>query len=148
MVAERVREVRKKQGLTAAQLAQHCAERGYPELTTQALSNIESGRRDKDGRRRRFVTVDELMTLALVLEVAPVYLLIPPLPSPEQPLPDDAAELSTVTHVWQGFIKGERPLPGMDPQRFLSEVPREEFTRLMHRMAEVNEAGQAGESRG
>lgn len=140
VVAERIREVRKKQGMTAAQLARLCADRGYPELTTQALSNIESGRRDKEGRRRRYVTADELMALAVVLEVAPVYLLIPPLPSPDQPLPDDAAERHTLARVWQSFIKGEKPLPGMDPQRFLSEVPPEEFTRSLHRMAEVNDA--------
>ncbi|MDK1348010.1 helix-turn-helix transcriptional regulator [Streptomyces sp. 378] len=147
-MAERVREVRRKQGMTAAQLAEVCANLGYPELTTQALSNIESGRRDKDGRRRRYVTVDELIGLARALEVAPVYLLIPPLPSPDQPLPDDAAEANALTHVWQAFIKGERPLPGMDPQRFLSEVPREEFTRLLHRLVEANDTGEAGGPRG
>jgi transcriptional regulator with XRE-family HTH domain len=148
VVAERVREVRKKQGLTAAQLASLCADRGYPELTTQALSNIESGRRDKEGRRRRYVTADELMALAVVLEVAPVYLLIPPLPSEEQPLPDDAAERHTLARVWQSFIKGERPLPGMDPQRFLSEVPPEEFARSLQRLAEANDAEAAGKDHG
>lgn len=132
--------MRKKQGLTAAQLAEYCANLGYPELTTQALSNIESGRRDKAGKRRRYVTVDELIALSRALEVAPVYLLIPPLPSPEQPLPDDAWEISALAHVWQSFIKGESPLPGMDPQRFLTEVPPEEFARLVNRMAEENAA--------
>lgn len=145
VVAERVREVRRKQGLTAAQLAEFCARLGYPELTTQALSNIESGRRDKDGRRRRYVTVDELIGLARALEVAPVYLLIPPLPSPDNPLPGDAAEISALARVWQAFIKGERPLPGMDPQRFLSEVPPEEFGRLVDRMAAENAAKGQGD---
>lgn len=136
VVAHRIREVRKKQGMTAAQLAGRCAEQGFPGLTAQALSNIESGRRDKEGKRRRDVTVDELMALAWVLHVAPVYLLTPPLPSPDLPLPGDPHEFVTLTKMWQQFIKGEQPMAGMDPQRFLAEVPKEEFERLLARLAE------------
>lgn len=121
--------------MTAQQLADVCRELGYEEITAQALSNIESGRRNTEGERRRYVTVDELMALAVALQVAPVYLLVPPLPDAAYPLPIDAHEQLGLSHVWQRFIRGERPLPGMDEQLFLSEVPREEFTRLLNRLA-------------
>lgn len=79
LVAERVTCVRKSRGMTAQDLAERCAttEVGAPEITAQTISNIETGRRDKDGRRRRAVTVDELMSLAVALQVPPADLLAP-----------------------------------------------------------------------
>jgi hypothetical protein len=59
-----------------AELAARCAELGAGHLTENVIENIESGRRDKQGRRRRDVTVDELLTLAVALNVAPVHLLV------------------------------------------------------------------------
>lgn len=137
VVAERIQQVRQKRGWTVKQLAEQCAAAGAPELTAHALYNIGNGRRDEQGNRRRFVTVDELLTLALVLEVAPVYLLVPTTPAPDYPLPVDATEQLTMSRVWERFIRGEAPLPGMDAQNFLSEVPREEFRAVMDRI--VNE---------
>ncbi|MEU9657565.1 helix-turn-helix domain-containing protein [Streptomyces chartreusis] len=139
VVADRVRKVRRKRGLTAQQLAQRCAVAGFPDITAQTLSNIETGRRNKEGERRRFITVEELMALAVVLEVAPVYLLVPPSPADDEPLPSDAQEQAALSAVWQRFIRGEAPLPGMDPQNFLSEVPREEFRAVMDRI--IKEGG-------
>lgn len=49
-------------------LADRCAEVGAPEVNRSVLANIESGRRDS-------VSVDELMILALALDVSPVDLL-------------------------------------------------------------------------
>lgn len=76
IVAEQVIFRRTAAGLTRSQLAQLCAKRGYP-LTYEMLANIETGRRVKDGKRRREVTVDELVMLAEVLGVAPVLLVVP-----------------------------------------------------------------------
>jgi transcriptional regulator with XRE-family HTH domain len=76
VIARRIVAFRKRLDLTRDQLAARCAELGYPELTSPALANIETGRR-KDGRRRRDVTVDELMVLARALKVAPSVLLFP-----------------------------------------------------------------------
>jgi transcriptional regulator with XRE-family HTH domain len=76
-VAQRVREIRQSRGWTAKDLAERCAEVGVPEITAAVIANIETGRRDADGRRRRDVTIDEALALAYALEVPPVFLLIP-----------------------------------------------------------------------
>lgn len=85
-MAARIREARKARGWLAADLAARCADAGHPELTENVLENIESGRRDKTGRRRRAVTVDELRVLADVLGFSPADVLggLPPgtLPGP------------------------------------------------------------------
>jgi len=77
VVAERVRELRKRRGLTAQQLSDLCAAAGAPELTAAALANIETGRR-KEGRRTRLVTVDEALILGRVLDAPASLLFLPP----------------------------------------------------------------------
>lgn len=69
VTARRVRELRQQWGWSAAELAERCAEWGHPQLTASVIANIESGRRDKNGRRRRDVTVDEAFAFARVLQV-------------------------------------------------------------------------------
>jgi len=76
-IGQRVREIRDSRGWTANDLAARCGEAGSPEITKAVLANIEGGRRDKDGTRRREVTVDELLALALALEVPPLLLFVP-----------------------------------------------------------------------
>lgn len=80
VVAGRVREARKARGWLTGDLAARCAELGRAELTGNVIENIESGRRDKDGRRRRDVTVDELRVLADALDFSPADVLggLPP----------------------------------------------------------------------
>jgi transcriptional regulator with XRE-family HTH domain len=75
VVGARVRALRKARDWTTDQLAQRCAELGAPELTDQVLFNIEAGRPDKEKRRRRYVTVEELLVLAQALTVSPADLL-------------------------------------------------------------------------
>jgi ribosome-binding protein aMBF1 (putative translation factor) len=74
-VAARVREARRRRNWLTDDLAARCAELGHPELTRAVLENIESGRRDKDGRRRRYVTVEELRVLADALGFSPADVL-------------------------------------------------------------------------
>lgn len=76
-LGEQLVRVRRAAGLTREQLAERCAEAGWPALTTAALGNLETGRRDKSGRRRREVTVDELVVLSYVLDVPALTLLLP-----------------------------------------------------------------------
>ncbi|MGW3374055.1 helix-turn-helix transcriptional regulator [Streptomyces hydrogenans] len=76
-VAERVKELRKRRGLTAQRLAELCAEAGAPELTAASLANIETGRK-KDGRRTRMITVDEALALAYVLDAPISLFFLPP----------------------------------------------------------------------
>lgn len=77
VIADQLRKHRKRLGLTREQLAEECARLGADQLTFAALTNIETGRRDRTGRRRREVTVDELEVLAHALAV-PLLLLIFP----------------------------------------------------------------------
>lgn len=77
LVAARVKEARQRKGWTAEALAERCAQSGVPEITRSVIANIETGRPDNDGRRRRQVTVEELLTFARVLEVPPLQLLTP-----------------------------------------------------------------------
>ncbi len=91
-LAARIREVRCARNLTVAQLAGHCAQLGEPRLTASVINNIESGRRHQDGSRRRHITVDELLALALALNAPPLYLLIPP-DDMETPYPITSTEV-------------------------------------------------------
>ncbi|MFF3690685.1 helix-turn-helix domain-containing protein [Streptomyces sp. NPDC002187] len=128
LVAERVRKVRKSRGMTAQDLAEKCAtpEVGAPEITAQTLSNIETGRRDKDGRRRRAVTVDEFMSLAAALQIQPVDLLVPPELDDDAPfsIAPGAAMTAGAARDW---ISGVGFLPSAGPAemaRALQEMPK------------------------
>jgi transcriptional regulator with XRE-family HTH domain len=125
-LAAKVREVRKLHGWQPADLAARCAEVGAPHLTENAIENIESGRRS-DGRRRRAVTVDELIALALALDVAPVHLVVP--------LDDDQpwAMTETVTkraHVARQWFRGLHALKDTDRRIYYSQVPERELARF------------------
>jgi transcriptional regulator with XRE-family HTH domain len=115
-VARRIRELRTRRGWSAERLAKACADVGRPELNRSVIANIES-------RRRREVTLEEAVTLAYVLDVAPVHLMVPVddaelyLGTPD-PLPNPAA---------RAWIRGEWCPPGCDPRVYFSEVPAEEF---------------------
>ncbi|MFF5992602.1 helix-turn-helix domain-containing protein [Prauserella flavalba] len=76
-VADQIASWRKRRGLNRDQLAEACAKLGMPELTHAAITNIESGRRNKEGLRRRTVSIDELVVLAVALNVPPVSLIVP-----------------------------------------------------------------------
>jgi transcriptional regulator with XRE-family HTH domain len=77
LIGQRVKAIRDTRGWTAEQLAARCAEIGAAEITRSVIANIETGRRDETGRRRREVTVDEMLTLAYALEVQPLALFVP-----------------------------------------------------------------------
>lgn len=77
VAATRIGQLRDEQKLSYPKLAQRCAELGAPQLTAAALSNIETGRRDGDGKRRREITIDELVVIARALDVAPALLMAP-----------------------------------------------------------------------
>jgi len=124
-LALRIREVRKRRGWSVQQLAERCASLGAPELTRAVLANIESGRPDTRGQRRRTVSVDELLALALALDTAPVFLLA--LPDEREP---DTALVLTSTHaeanadLLQRWLRGDEPLPGAN-ERFYAAMTLE-----------------------
>ncbi|MER5970306.1 helix-turn-helix transcriptional regulator [Streptomyces sp. NPDC002055] len=69
-IARRLRDSRKAAGLTMAEVAQGCADRGLPEFTEHSMKNLESGRKTS-------ITVAEVVVLSDVLGVPPVTLLFP-----------------------------------------------------------------------
>jgi transcriptional regulator with XRE-family HTH domain len=77
VVAEQIVRLRKAAGLSREELAEKCRQRGWEGLTAAALANIETGRRDKSGRRRREITVDEKNVLAAALGKPPALLEVP-----------------------------------------------------------------------
>jgi transcriptional regulator with XRE-family HTH domain len=69
LVADRLRQIRAGRGWSAARLADECNKAGYPQLTESVIANIETGRRDQHGRRRREVTIDELAAFCMTLKL-------------------------------------------------------------------------------
>jgi hypothetical protein len=63
--------------MTAQELAARCAALGARNLTAAVIANIETGRRNGSGERRRDVTIDELAAIALALDIQPIDLLGP-----------------------------------------------------------------------
>lgn len=77
VIGPRIRDLRQRRGLTRDELAKKCVDLGA-DISAAVLVNIETGRPDKTtGKRRRDITVDELLILALALDVPPARLLIP-----------------------------------------------------------------------
>jgi transcriptional regulator with XRE-family HTH domain len=119
-VAERIKEMRKARGLTTRTLAERCAQLGAPQISAPVLMNIESGRRDPDGRRRRDISVDEWAVIAYALGVSPLVLLLPGDDGPYALTP----QLSTTARAVYDWLVGERmpPLP-TGPQPAEPTVP-------------------------
>lgn len=100
LIAAHLKALRGRRGYTVKELAARCAELGAAELTANVLTNIEVRRRD--------VSSDELLVLALALDVAPAHLITPLAGSPE-------ALAVTPTHVVSAeaarlWIRGEAAL--------------------------------------
>lgn len=70
VIAERLAELRRERGWSIRRLAEVCADQGMPKLNQSVLANIEY-------KRRGYVTVDELLVLALAFGVAPIHLVVP-----------------------------------------------------------------------
>lgn len=106
LVASQIQATRQKRDWSAKDLALRCAALGAGHLTPAVIANIETGRRDASGRRRRDVTVDELLAIALALDIAPTDLL-----QPSQDNDKTGLEItSAVQASWTEFVpwvKGE-----------------------------------------
>lgn len=133
-VAGRVKELRQRRGWSAAVLADHCQRAGMPELNRSVIANVESG-------RRKYVTIDEMLTLAYVLDVAPVHLLIP----------TDTAEGDLYAATGRSYlplpaarewIRGRYCPPGGDPRTYFAEVPRDEWDAPKASAEEIERRGQ------
>ncbi|WP_370420297.1 hypothetical protein AB8O64_19645 [Streptomyces sp. QH1-20] len=109
VIADQVRHHRTRLNLSREQLAAECARLGAPELTYAALVSIELGRRDKKtGKRRRDISVDELLVLGLALAVPPLLLVLPL--GTEDTVPTvPAAEPRDPYTVWRWVTGTETP---------------------------------------
>lgn len=75
-IANSIRDFRRREGLSRDDLAKAARDAGAPaDFTGNVIGYIETGRRDKDGRRRREVSVDELLALAGATGRPPVALI-------------------------------------------------------------------------
>lgn len=77
VVGRQVKHYRRAAKLTREQVAERCSALGWPAVTSAVVNYIETGRPDAAGKRRREVTLDELVALSYVLEVPPLALLVP-----------------------------------------------------------------------
>ena len=146
IVADRIRTARKRRGWSAQELADRLAAAGAPELSMFVISNIESGRRKADGKRRRDVSVDELFVIAYVLGVPPIHLLVP---AAESEIPVEVAPGVQVSkpELMLRWIRGDETLPGIDPRGYFAatlehvqapdgQQPLAEYTRnVLHDQA-------------
>jgi len=136
-VAERVKDLRQRRGWTAAELALRCADKGLDGFNRSVLANIESG-------RRKYVTVDELLALAYVLDVAPIHLLVPvevdqtvnehfyrACPDAFLPVPEARA-----------WVRGSHAPAAVDPRVYYSEVPLDEWKPPQLTSEQVVERGE------
>jgi transcriptional regulator with XRE-family HTH domain len=109
-IAKRVREVRGRRGWTAAQLGEELHKHGVP-WDRFTVSSLESG-------KRKTVTVQELIGLALALDVAPIHLLVP---LDDRPYLLAGSRIENANDV-RDWFRGRRPLGGVDERTYLSEV--------------------------
>lgn len=119
LIAQRIREVREGRGLTVAELAVRCKAAGMPKLTVQVLYKLEGQRANPD-RRPRPVTVDELLGLAYVLDVSPLYLICGLGDTAEVPITQG---LSVTTLEARNWIQGFGALPGTDEEAYAMSLP-------------------------
>ena len=122
-IAKRMKELRQKKGWSAANLADACAEVGMPELNRSVIANIES-------RRRKNVTVEEVLTLAFVLDVSPLHLMVPIDEFAPGEKPYRLVGKNFALYDIRDWIRGRHPLPGQDSRMYFSEIPKQEFGRL------------------
>lgn len=140
IIAAQVRRRRRQLDITRQSLAEKCASVGAPRLTLAALTNIETGRPDSQGTRRRDVTVEELLALACALDIHPVDLMVPGDAADDEPYAVTAA-VSTSAAVAREWIGGREflisPETPMDfaiaiqsmPKGRAEAVSRDWFTR-------------------
>lgn len=132
VVARRVREIRDRRGWSGAVLAERMAAAGLPQFDRGVIANFESG-------RRRSVSIDEVLVLALVLDVAPLDLFVPV----DGDRVDDLVGGEVEPGLVRAWVRGTQPLPGQNTRTFRTEVPDEEWEAFEERGATAGEIDRA-----
>lgn len=116
MAGKRIREERERRRpkMTVKDLADLCAKAGAEHITATVITNLETRR-----RASREITLDELLTIAAVLEVPPLQLMVP-LDGDEQLRVTGSLTLDVLTaSAWisdeRGFGKA-RAASGLQPE--------------------------------
>ncbi|MFD5472927.1 helix-turn-helix domain-containing protein [Streptomyces sp. NPDC127105] len=117
VIRARVKELRGRSGMTAADLAERLTELGV-KWNRSIVANFEGGRRPT-------VSVVEWLALAQVLNVAPVHLLVPTDVPPETQYRIAPNREASVEDV-RDWVRGIVPLYSENPQRWHQEMPPEE----------------------
>jgi transcriptional regulator with XRE-family HTH domain len=108
-IATEVRRHRKRLGMSAQDLADTCAELGYP-IARQVLANLENGRREA-------VTVAELFILGRALKTAPLLLAFP---VGREPSAEPTPGMERDTWASLRWASGQVPFPEPpDREKFL-----------------------------
>lgn len=120
VVVERVKELRKRRGWSAQKLAEEMAGVGVP-WERMVVTKLENG-------RRASLTVEELLALAYVLDVAPLHLLVPPVDDGDKagPFYKIVPSLGFPIRDVRAWIRGRDEAPGQDPRLYFSEVPTDD----------------------
>ncbi|MEV6395610.1 hypothetical protein AB0M39_12660 [Streptomyces sp. NPDC051907] len=105
LLASQIRRHRERLGMNRHELAAECARLGRPDITYAVIVTIETGRADGKSKKRRPVTVDELLVFGLALATPPLLLLLPL--GSEQAVPTvPSADARDPYTVWQ-WMTGE-----------------------------------------
>jgi transcriptional regulator with XRE-family HTH domain len=112
-VAANVRDMRERRGLTIYELSAALRKCGRP-IEPSAVAKIE--------RRQRQVTVDDLMALALALDVTPNRLILPAGAGDDEPVELTSAEQTTAAWAWRWAADGELPLGQWPPTHGKSTI--------------------------
>ena len=126
VIAERIKQLRAGR-LTGAQLAEKMTQAGI-RWDRSVVANLESGRRSA-------VSVEELLALAFVLDVAPIHLIVPTDPDGWYAVTPDIATSNEQARAWIRGAPGGA-LPGTDERKYYSEVPEDEWKRAAKQQAE------------
>lgn len=127
-VGNAVRERREELGLTYAQLARRLAKAGQT-VPTLGLRNIEAGVRRVD--------VDELVALALVLDVSPATLLMPQRLSPGTTVHVQGLGADVSAERFWRWLTAEYPLSGSVMAFYNDALPVWERDQLESKLGAV-----------
>jgi transcriptional regulator with XRE-family HTH domain len=114
VVSRRVREFRILRKMSAQQLADRCAAAGLPGLARQVITNLENGRRGA-------VSIEEVLTLAYVLDVPPVLLFLPTGPGDRV-----AVTPNTTMHPYEAYLWAAGRRPALNT----AAVPLQVYTQI------------------
>lgn len=122
LVGREIRRYREAAEMSRDEVARRCADAGWAGISSMVLLYIENGRPDASGRRKREISVDELVALAFVLGVPPLALLVPLGDERWRPLSDQgrladggrsaAGVLDQTTAGALSWIRGDRAFSG------------------------------------